>query len=110
MAGRIEPLADRVLDLDALALEERQQLAPDQLHALPQRRLAPGALERAVQVVEGRHQSLEDGRRGVDVRLLAVPLHPLAVVLELGGLAQELVPQLLVLAAQGLELFSVGGR
>src|SRR5258708_9600393 len=110
MTLRVERLAYGILDGHALTLEQGQQLAPRELDALAQRALRAGGLQRAVEVVDGGDDGLEDGGGRVRGRLLAVTLHALAVVVELGALAQELVAQLVALAAQGLHLLAVEGR
>jgi len=93
-----------------LALEQGQELAPRQLDALAQGALRARGLEGTVEVVDGGDDRREHGGAGVDGGLLAVALHALPVVLELGALAQELVAQLVALLAQRLHLLAVQGR
>src|SRR6266571_5072998 len=106
----IERPALGVVDRDALGFEDRQQLAPGQLDALAEGSVAALRLQRPVEVVENGDEGLEHRRHRLRSRALALALHALSEVLELGPAAEQLLLQLVPLAAQRLELLAAGGR
>src|SRR5687768_14674605 len=55
---RIERQAERILHRDPLALEQGQQVAPDELDALPERGFVALRFERPIEVVEAGHERL----------------------------------------------------
>ena len=111
MKVRIEVRAERVDRLHAALAQRLDQLLVNELDAAPDRtgRLGAGVgLERPVHVVDEREQFLEQIRGGRFRQLDPLALDPLAVVVELGGLAQQpivvvvaLLPQLGGIAVLG---------
>jgi hypothetical protein len=85
-----------------VALEDRVQLAPGELHALEQdleravllRPVARHAFQRALQVVGDGHKIAQHGRGGIAHRLLALALAAAALVLRFGQGPQQLIAKL----------------
>ena len=105
------------LDLDLLEAVARQraaQLAGHELEAGQELALLVlvAGLERAAHVVHDRQQGLDDGLGGAQAQLLVVALHALAVVVELGLEAAQVVEVLVALGARAAASSSsaCGGR
>ena len=108
---RIEIRAEHVHRRDALLAQQLMELAVDQLDAL-----AVGAAfvaadrERAIEIVDHQQELLQD----VDDRLVALlaplALDPLAVVVELGALAEPAILEVVALALQVGKLGVFGRR
>ena len=99
---RIEVGAERLDGRDAALLQKFRELALDQFEAglerLRLRRRRRG--ERAIEVVDDRQQVAEHvGRRPFD-HVLAIALDALAEVVELGGLAEQAIVQIVAFLLQ----------
>ena len=103
------PGLDRNL-LEAVTLERAAQLAGDELQAGDQLALLVlgGGLERATHVVHHRQQGLHDDFGGAQAVLFRVALHALAVVVELGLQAAQVIEVLVALGGQLVELLALG--
>src|SRR5207245_1372438 len=105
----VERLAQRVLELHALRFQDRQELAARQLDPLAQRGVAAFGPQRAIEVVEHGAERLQHVGDGVRSRVFTLALHALAEVLELRPAAEQLLLELISLAAQRLQLLPGGG-
>ena len=87
----IEGLAGGIVGGDAVAVEEAQKLAVDQLDPHAQRAFVAARLERPLEVVDGGDELAEDRRGRLEAGLLPVALDALPEVLEVGAAAQQLL-------------------
>ena len=106
---RIELGAERVDRLHAVAAQEIVQLAVNQLDALAVRGAAFAGVDghRAIEIVNHREQVLQQIDDGLIGLLAALAFDALAVIVELGALAE---PAILVVVALALQLGGIGGR
>ena len=103
MQVRVEVRAERVDRTHALFTEQVVQLAVNELHPLAVRRGLAAGIERkrAVEVVDHRQELLEETDHGAVGLLTAFALEALPVVVELGGLAEQPVVQIVAFPLQG---------
>src|SRR5215472_1362947 len=90
-----------ILDLEAHPFEGHEELTSDEGEPLSEGGFVGLGALGAIQVVEGRDERLDGVREGILEGLLAVALHSLAIVLEIGSAPEELILEVVALGFQG---------
>jgi hypothetical protein len=108
MPGRVEPLAHRVVGLDAGALQRLLELAANEGHAPRELGIVISRAKSPLEVVQRRDQLTRERGLAAPLRLLRIARRALAVVLEVGlgplGQLQVLVALPRYVGDEGIEI------